>query len=77
MAKNNPIANESTFLKLKNKIGRKNDKDVATVATGYATTDLVAMSRCIDIISEACACCWDKKIPDDYSYPNNKHMLQR
>ena len=66
MTKNNPVANESTFLKLKNKIGKKGNKDTDTVTARYATADLVAMSRCIDIISEACACCWDKKIPDDY-----------
>ena len=56
MAKNNPVANESTFLKLKNKIGRKNDKDAVIDTARCATADLVAMSRCIDIISEACAC---------------------
>ena len=61
----NPLANESAFDKLKNAFKGKSDKDTE-VGTGSIITELVGMNKAVDIVSEACACCWDKSIPDDY-----------
>lgn len=61
----NPLANESGLEKLKNAFKGK-PKDEA-ISTGHIETALVGMNRAIDIVSEACACCWDKAIPDDYT----------
>lgn len=60
----NPLANESGLDKLKNAF--KGNKKEETIRTGYIDSALVGMNRAIDIVSEACACCWDKSIPDDY-----------
>ena len=62
---NNPLANESVLDNLKSKF-KGNKKEIETNA-GSIVVDLVGMNKGIDIVSEACACCWDKQIPDDYA----------
>lgn len=67
MTNNNPIATTSAFLKVKGMLKpKKKAVEDFTSTTGFASANLVAMNRSIDIISEACACCWDKKVPDAY-----------
>lgn len=60
----NPLANESGLEKLKNTF--KGKKKEESIRTGHIETAIVGMNRAIDIVAEACACCWDKQIPDDY-----------
>lgn len=66
MVSNNPLANESRIDVLKKMFKGSKGAENAEANTGSIVTELVGMSRGIDIISEACACCWDKTIPDDY-----------
>lgn len=63
---NNPLANETLIDKVKNRLTKGNKTPDVETETGSIVTELVGMNRGIDIISEACACCWDKQIPDDY-----------
>lgn len=42
-------------------------KEVEEKPTGFVKTELAGMNKAIDIISEACSSCWDKKIPDDWA----------
>ena len=64
MSTTNPLATESTISKIKTKFNKKNntESNISSI-----TVELVGMNRAIDICSEACACCWDKQIPDDYA----------
>lgn len=62
----NPLANESRMETLKKALKGSRGIKEEEKNIGSIITDLVGMSRCVDIISEACACCWDKTIPDDY-----------
>ena len=61
----NPLANESRIETLKNAL-KGNRGEHKETGIGSIITELVGMNKGIDIISEACACCWDKAIPDDY-----------
>ena len=61
----NPMIIESGLEKLKNKfIGKREEPETSI---GSINTFLVGTSRGVDICAEACACCWDKQIPDDYA----------
>ena len=62
----NPLANESAFDKLKTALKGKSTSNTAEISTGSIVTELVGMNKAVDIVAEACACCWDKSIPDDY-----------
>ena len=65
MSNVNPLATESGLQKLKNKFTGKsntaNEKDI-----GCVYTTLAGISDGVNICAEACACCWDVKIPDGY-----------
>lgn len=63
----NPLANESRIETLKKAFKGSRGIKEEEKNIGSIITDLVGMNRSIDIISEACACCWDKTIPDDYA----------
>lgn len=58
----NPLANDSIIGKILNK---KNKKD-EIIKSGVITPYLLGMNNSVQICAEACACCWDKKIPDGY-----------
>lgn len=59
MSINNPFKKDSLTNIFKKE---KKEKDI----NALIYSQLVGMNRAIDIIAEACACCWDKKIPDSY-----------
>lgn len=62
----NPLKEESTMDKV-SKIFKKSDKKVSNDENnGIIRCEFVGSNRAIDIIAEACACCWDKKVPDTY-----------
>ena len=61
---NNPLANETTIVRVKKKFAKSKTEDFET--KGNVTASLVGMNNAIPICAEACACCWDKEIPDDY-----------
>lgn len=58
----NPLANE-TFL---SKITGKKKKENENKGLGIIQAYLVGTNYSVRIVSEACSCCWDKKIPEDY-----------
>ena len=60
----NPIANEGFLGKIKTKIGKKEETN--TITTGKIDTYLLGVNNAMNICANACACCWDKEIPDDY-----------
>lgn len=61
---NNPLTNESGLQKLKNKFTGKDKVEEKSIGCVYST--LVGISDGVNICAEACACCWDVKIPDGY-----------
>lgn len=59
----NPLANDNIVSKIKGKFKNKEKRnDVSHTITSY----LIGMNNAIDICAEACSCCWDKSIPDDF-----------
>lgn len=61
----NPVANEGIVTKLKRKMNKSNEEEVRPL--GSIETHLIGMNNAMPICAEACACCWDKTIPDDYA----------
>lgn len=61
---NNPFAQTSPIEKIKTKISGKKD---TPMTTGKIETHLIGMNNAMHIAAQACACCWDKPIPDDYA----------
>lgn len=60
----NPLVNEGIGIKVKKKFGKRNEDNNTG---GKVLVQLIGMNKAIDICAEACACCWDKQIPDDYA----------
>lgn len=60
----NPIANNGIINKIKAKIikQKENEYNINPIEV-Y----LIGMNNAIPICASACACCWDKKIPDTYA----------
>lgn len=69
-SKENPIAAESSISKFISKFSgsskneKKNDKIKENI--GRVSVDFLGMNNAIPICAEACACCWDKKVPEGY-----------
>ena len=66
----NPIAKEQNP-KIVIKAGKDLSKKKEEFNSGYVDagimTDLIGMNNAVYIISNACACCWDKPVPSTYS----------
>jgi flavin-dependent thymidylate synthase len=61
----NPLANETLINKITSRFGK--GKKEEPLKLGVIRTELVGMNNAIDICAEACACCWDKAVPNDYA----------
>lgn len=61
---NNPFAQTSAIEKIKTKISGKKD---INMTTGKIETYLIGINNGIHVAAQACACCWDKPIPDDFA----------
>lgn len=59
----NPLVNETAFSKIKTRFSSKKDLNTKN---GNIRAELVGMNKAMDICALACACCWDKDVPDDY-----------
>ena len=60
---NNPLADEGIIKKVKHKFSKKEEfRD----KYGTVNSFLIGMNDWVNICAEACSCCWDKPIPDDY-----------
>lgn len=70
---NNPIANETFAGKVKSKIKTMTGKKEQEMNADHARTinpvvaHLVGVNDAVNICANACACCWDKGIPDDFA----------
>lgn len=60
---NNPLVRENIISKIKTK---KSKKEVESSNSFGIETYLVGMNRYADICAEACACCWDKVVPEGF-----------
>lgn len=60
---NNPLANETILTKIKKKSGNKPDE---TRQFKHIECELIGMNDAIRICATACACCWDKKVPESF-----------
>ena len=60
----NPMANETFIGKMKNKVGKKykESEDKA----GIVRVETLAMNDYINICASACACCWNRPIPEAF-----------
>lgn len=63
---NNPIANESLISKIKNKLNKKGENSKVMKSNSSIYVETVAMNNYIDICAAACACCWDRPIPESF-----------
>lgn len=64
---NNPLVQDTNFIsKIKTKLKKKEDNEIAQPTLGSIEIDLVGMNNAIPICAEACSCCWDKTIPEGY-----------
>lgn len=63
---NNPIANEGFMSKIKNKLNKKKENSNTMKSNGGIYIETVAMNNYIDICAAACACCWDRPIPETF-----------
>lgn len=60
---NNPLVNEGLISKIK----RKSGKDGSTsIAGGVVEAHLIGMNDAMNVCAQACACCWDRTIPEGY-----------
>lgn len=59
----NPFANENNISKIKTKTDKNNN---FTNPKGSIVATLIGMNDAINICAQACSCCWDKPIPDDF-----------
>ena len=68
----NPMAIEDTGIvsKIKSKFNKKKEDQVEEFnefeEPGHIHIDFLGMNNAIPICAEACACCWDKKVPEGY-----------
>lgn len=68
----NPMVLEDTSIvsKIKTKFGKRKEEQTKEVnefeELGHIHIDFLGMNNAIPICAEACACCWDKKVPDGY-----------
>lgn len=60
----NPMANGGNFLSKITNGKKKKNNDITT--TGIIIANLVGMNNSVEIVSEACSCCWDKPLPNTY-----------
>ena len=65
---NNPLVNESIGSRIANAISRGKSKEVESAKEmKFSTlTAFIGENNGIPICAEACACCWDKQIPEGY-----------
>lgn len=59
----NPLINENTKVKIKKMFNKKNNEEPTF---GTVDVQLIGMNNAIPICAEACACCWDRPVPEDY-----------
>ena len=63
------VEQESFMRKLKKKFASKEEKEAMRAIYNKGPLvkgNVVGYNRYIDICAEACSCCWDKSIPDDF-----------
>ena len=61
----NPMANESIIQKIKNRTLGNSSKEINVGGTNI-TAHFIGINDAVNICAEACACCWDKQIPENY-----------
>lgn len=61
----NPLAIENRIKRIKNKVGKKKEEQ-DKINSDPITSTLIGMNDWVNICAEACACCWNRPIPDDY-----------
>ena len=61
MSIKNPLANESIISKVRKKSDRKQE-----AVTGTITAELLGINDAMTVCAKACACCWDRPIPEGY-----------
>lgn len=66
----NPLVNEGIGTRIVNAISRNNSKNSAVNKErgmkASTLTAFIGMNNAIPICAEACACCWDKQVPEGY-----------
>ena len=68
----NPMAIQDNNIvsKFKSKFSKKKNTEEKEInefeELGHIHIDFIGMNNAIPICAEACACCWDKKVPEGY-----------
>ena len=65
MNNENPMTTNQSFIK---KIfTKRSGSDSSSKTKSIINADVVGLNNGVGIVAEACACCWDRKVPDGYS----------